>query len=62
MVFLISHYLNVSTLTSYTPLDVSILNSDHKIDSIYFIWNGDDHIPCSMDRVPFCKIEMHERN
>jgi len=34
---MISHYLNVLTLTSYTPLDVSTLNFDHKIDSIRFI-------------------------
>jgi hypothetical protein len=43
--FNISTYFKIlNNVKSYTPLNVLILNTDHKIDSIHFIWNREDSI------------------
>lgn len=35
----------MSSLTSYTPLHIPILNPDHEMDTIYVVCNGEDPIP-----------------
>jgi hypothetical protein len=48
IMYMIPHYLknlkDMWTLTSYTLLEVSILNHDYEINIIHFIWNGNDPI------------------
>jgi len=43
-------FKNLNNVKSCTLLYASTLNPDHKIDSIHFIWNGEDPIPraCSL--------------